>query len=210
MFDYETPKEKEPVDYTGLRIAAVTAPVFFLVTYLYNADAGLAACIVLDLHCVRCDNLRHQTPLAFNEARLVLGHHCCYLGAQRLVSFHGSMAQQCAYDFLRDADRDRGFSDHLGSFRPCRKTLLHLRWRGMKVSWRYIAIALINPLETACTARRPTPSRLPLSNPAGHLSFGVQRLPPAIDHQSHAPSRQVRHAPMDTVGPSSLSISCTL
>jgi hypothetical protein len=26
---------------------AVTAPVFFLVTYLYNADAGLAACIVL-------------------------------------------------------------------------------------------------------------------------------------------------------------------
>lgn len=49
MFDYETPKEKEPVDYTGLRIAAVTAPVFFLVTYLYNADAGLAACIVLDV-----------------------------------------------------------------------------------------------------------------------------------------------------------------
>jgi hypothetical protein len=49
MFDYETPKEKEPVDYTGLKIAAVTAPVFFLVTYLYNADAGLAACIVLDV-----------------------------------------------------------------------------------------------------------------------------------------------------------------
>jgi hypothetical protein len=49
MFDYETPKEKEPVDYIGLKIAAVTAPVFFLVTYLYNADAGLAACIVLDV-----------------------------------------------------------------------------------------------------------------------------------------------------------------
>jgi len=49
MFDYETPKEKEPVDYTGLKIAAATAPVFFLVTYLYNADAGLAACIVLDV-----------------------------------------------------------------------------------------------------------------------------------------------------------------
>jgi hypothetical protein len=49
MFDYESPKEKEPVDYTGLKIAAVTAPVFFLVTYLYNADTGLAACIVLDV-----------------------------------------------------------------------------------------------------------------------------------------------------------------
>ena len=47
MFDYESPKEKEPVDYTGVKLAAIVAPVFFLVTYLYNADAGLAACIVL-------------------------------------------------------------------------------------------------------------------------------------------------------------------
>jgi hypothetical protein len=47
MFDYETPKEKEPVDYTGLKIGALVAPVFFLITFLYNADAGLAACIVL-------------------------------------------------------------------------------------------------------------------------------------------------------------------
>jgi hypothetical protein len=49
MFDYESPKPKEPVDYTGLKIAAMTAPVFFLITFLYNADAGLATCIVLDV-----------------------------------------------------------------------------------------------------------------------------------------------------------------
>ena len=47
MFDYESPKEKEPVDYTGLKLAALVSPVFFLITFLYNADAGLAACIVL-------------------------------------------------------------------------------------------------------------------------------------------------------------------
>jgi hypothetical protein len=46
MFDYESPKPKEPVDYTGLKIGAIAAAVFFLVTFLYNADAGLAACIV--------------------------------------------------------------------------------------------------------------------------------------------------------------------
>jgi hypothetical protein len=47
MFDYESPKAKEPVDYTGLKIGALVAPVFFLITFLYNADAGLATCIVL-------------------------------------------------------------------------------------------------------------------------------------------------------------------
>src|SRR5438046_2767519 len=47
MFDYVTPKAKEPVDYTGLKIAAITASVFFVITFFYNADAGLAACIVL-------------------------------------------------------------------------------------------------------------------------------------------------------------------
>jgi hypothetical protein len=41
------PKEKEPVDYTGLKLAALVAPVFILVTFLYNADAGLAAYIVV-------------------------------------------------------------------------------------------------------------------------------------------------------------------
>jgi len=47
MFDYESPKPKEPVDYTGLKLAALVAPVFFLVTFLYNADAGLAAYMVV-------------------------------------------------------------------------------------------------------------------------------------------------------------------
>src|ERR1039458_2906088 len=46
MFDYESPKAKEPIDYTGLKIGAMVAPVFFIITFLYNADAGLAACIV--------------------------------------------------------------------------------------------------------------------------------------------------------------------
>jgi hypothetical protein len=49
MFDYESPKEKEPVDYTGLKIGLVLLPVFFLITFLYNADAGLAACIVFGM-----------------------------------------------------------------------------------------------------------------------------------------------------------------
>jgi len=49
MFDYESPKPKEPTDYTGLKIVALLAPVFFLITFLSNADAGLAACIVLGM-----------------------------------------------------------------------------------------------------------------------------------------------------------------
>ncbi len=47
MFDYESPKPKEPVDYTGLKLGAMLLPVFFLITFLYNADAGLAAYMVL-------------------------------------------------------------------------------------------------------------------------------------------------------------------
>ena len=49
MFDYDPPKEKEPVDYTGLKIVCILAPVFFLITFLSNADMGLAACIVLGM-----------------------------------------------------------------------------------------------------------------------------------------------------------------
>jgi hypothetical protein len=49
MFDYDPPKEKEPVDYTGLKIVGILAPVFFLITFLSNADIGLAACIVLGM-----------------------------------------------------------------------------------------------------------------------------------------------------------------
>ncbi len=47
MFDYDPPKEKEPVDYTGLKLGAMLLPVFFLITFLYNADVGLAAYMVL-------------------------------------------------------------------------------------------------------------------------------------------------------------------
>ena len=49
MFDYESPKPKEPTDYTGLKIVGILAPVFFLITFLSNADTALAACIVLGM-----------------------------------------------------------------------------------------------------------------------------------------------------------------
>jgi 4-amino-4-deoxy-L-arabinose transferase-like glycosyltransferase len=49
MFDHDPPKGKEPVDYTGLKIVGILAPVFFLITFLSNADMGLAACIVLGM-----------------------------------------------------------------------------------------------------------------------------------------------------------------
>lgn len=63
MFDYDPPKVKEPTDYTGLKIVAILAPVFFLITYLANADMGLAACIVLGMIMVAIKirwNLRRQ------------------------------------------------------------------------------------------------------------------------------------------------------
>jgi len=40
---------KEPADYTGLKIVGILAPVFFLITFLSNADMALAACIVLGM-----------------------------------------------------------------------------------------------------------------------------------------------------------------
>lgn len=43
------PKEKQRVDYTGLKIVAISAPVFFLVTFLRNADLALAVCIGLGM-----------------------------------------------------------------------------------------------------------------------------------------------------------------
>lgn len=49
MFDYDPPKEKEPVDYTGVKIGAILLPVFVLITFLSNADMALAACIVLGM-----------------------------------------------------------------------------------------------------------------------------------------------------------------
>lgn len=49
MFDYDPPKAKEPVDYTGLIIVLMLAPVFLLFTLLANEDVGLSACIVLGM-----------------------------------------------------------------------------------------------------------------------------------------------------------------
>ena len=49
MLDYESPNPKEPTDYTGLKIVALLAPVFFLIAFLSNADVGLGACIVLGM-----------------------------------------------------------------------------------------------------------------------------------------------------------------
>jgi hypothetical protein len=47
MADYGPPKEKESVDYTGVKIGAILVPVFLLFVFLGNADMGLTACIVL-------------------------------------------------------------------------------------------------------------------------------------------------------------------
>lgn len=49
MFDYDPPKEKKAIDYTGLKIVVILAPVFLLFVFLGNADMGLAVCIVLGM-----------------------------------------------------------------------------------------------------------------------------------------------------------------
>ena len=49
MFDDETPKEKDPVDYTGYKIGALLLPVLFLFIYLGKAAMGLAVFIVLGM-----------------------------------------------------------------------------------------------------------------------------------------------------------------
>jgi hypothetical protein len=49
VFDYNPPKANEPVDYTGLKIVAILAPVFFLITFLADANKGLTACIILGM-----------------------------------------------------------------------------------------------------------------------------------------------------------------
>ena len=49
MFDYDPPKPKEPVDYTGLKIVFILAPVFFVFAFVGKEDLGLSACIVLGM-----------------------------------------------------------------------------------------------------------------------------------------------------------------
>jgi hypothetical protein len=51
MFDDGQPaiEEKEPTDYTGLKIGAFLAPVFFLFVYLGKAEMGFTVIIVLGM-----------------------------------------------------------------------------------------------------------------------------------------------------------------
>ncbi len=49
MSDHDPRRAKQPVDYTGLKIVAILAPVFFLFVFLGNADMGLTVCIVLGM-----------------------------------------------------------------------------------------------------------------------------------------------------------------
>jgi hypothetical protein len=46
MLDRDPSKDKEPTDYTGLKIGAVLIPVFLLFAFLGKADMGLTVCIV--------------------------------------------------------------------------------------------------------------------------------------------------------------------
>jgi hypothetical protein len=47
MSEYDPPKAKERVDYTGLKIGAILAPVELVFIYLGKADMGLTVFIVL-------------------------------------------------------------------------------------------------------------------------------------------------------------------
>jgi hypothetical protein len=50
MSEYDPSRAKQPVDYTGLKIVAMLAPVFFLFVFVVgNADMGLTVCIVLGM-----------------------------------------------------------------------------------------------------------------------------------------------------------------
>jgi len=49
MFDYESPKDKEAVDPTGLIIGVILAPVFLLFIWLGKAEMGLKVFIVLGM-----------------------------------------------------------------------------------------------------------------------------------------------------------------
>ena len=48
-FDPGPPNQKKPVDYTGLKVGLILAPVFVLFALLDKPDMGLAVCIVLGM-----------------------------------------------------------------------------------------------------------------------------------------------------------------
>ena len=47
MFDYESPKERRPTDYSGTVIGAMLLPVLFFFIYIGKAELGFTTCIVL-------------------------------------------------------------------------------------------------------------------------------------------------------------------
>jgi hypothetical protein len=50
MFEQlEEPKKQEPTDYTGLKIVAILAPVFFIFVYFGKADMGFTVILALGL-----------------------------------------------------------------------------------------------------------------------------------------------------------------
>jgi hypothetical protein len=120
MFDYDPPKQKEPVDYTGLKIGAALLPVFFLITFLSNADMALAAVIVLGM-IIFAIKLRWYLRKHLWFWVVIVVH----IGAPCPIGSVGSMAsRKYTHAFLHYAIRNRGFSDHLGGLRACRKALL--------------------------------------------------------------------------------------
>jgi len=52
MFDYETPKEQKPTDWSGTMIGAMLLPVLFFFIYIGKAELGFTACIVLAMFLI--------------------------------------------------------------------------------------------------------------------------------------------------------------
>ena len=52
MFDYETPKEQKPTDWSGTIIGAMLLPVLFFFIYIGKAELGFTACIVLGMSMI--------------------------------------------------------------------------------------------------------------------------------------------------------------
>jgi len=102
MFDYEPAKEKEPVDYTGLKIVAVLAPVFFLITFLSNADMALTVVIVLGVIALAIKLRWHLRKHLWFWATIVV-----LLAIHIPSSFYSSMATGEFTDaFLHRANRN--------------------------------------------------------------------------------------------------------
>lgn len=118
MFDYDPPKPKEPVDYTGLKIGLVLAPVFFLFVLLGNADMGLTVCIVLAviIFAVKLRwNLRKHVWF-WAIIALILALHVPLFLVVRWPQGKGPTL------FYTMAARNRGFPNHLWSLGSRRKT----------------------------------------------------------------------------------------